>query len=47
MESFVSATSDYLERITYFVVIGLSGGIDSAIVATIAADALGPNMSTR
>ena len=37
------ATSDYLRKNNFTdVVIGLSGGIDSAIVATIAADALGP-----
>ena len=36
------ATSDYLRKNNFTdVVIGLSGGIDSAIVATIAADALG------
>ena len=38
------ATSDYLRKNNFTdVVIGLSGGIDSAIVATIAADALGPD----
>tara|TARA_B100001559_G_scaffold141307_1_gene118713 strand:+ start:489 stop:2195 length:1707 start_codon:yes stop_codon:yes gene_type:complete len=38
------ATSDYLRKNNFTdVVIGLSGGIDSAIVASIAADALGPD----
>ena len=39
----VTATRDYVEKNGFrSVVIGLSGGIDSAVVATIAADALGP-----
>ena len=40
----VTATRDYVEKNRFrSVVIGLSGGIDSALVATIAADALGPD----
>jgi NAD+ synthase (glutamine-hydrolysing) len=40
----VTATRDYVDKNGFrSVVIGLSGGIDSAVVATIAADALGPN----
>jgi NAD+ synthase (glutamine-hydrolysing) len=40
----VLGTHDYVEKNGFSdVVIGLSGGIDSAIVATIAADALGPD----
>ena len=39
----VLATRDYVEKNGFrTVVLGLSGGIDSALVATIAADALGP-----
>jgi NAD+ synthase (glutamine-hydrolysing) len=39
----VTATRDYVEKNGFAsVVIALSGGIDSAVVATIAADALGP-----
>jgi NAD+ synthase len=39
----VEATREYVEKAGFSkVVLGLSGGIDSAIVATIAADALGP-----
>jgi NAD+ synthase (glutamine-hydrolysing) len=39
----VLATRDYVEKNRFGdVVIGLSGGVDSALVATIAADALGP-----
>jgi NAD+ synthase (glutamine-hydrolysing) len=39
----VTATRDYVEKNGFrSVVLGLSGGIDSAVVATIAADALGP-----
>ncbi len=39
----VDATRDYLAKAGFSkVVLGLSGGIDSALVATIAADALGP-----
>ena len=39
----VLATGDYLRKTGFSkVLLGLSGGIDSAIVATIAADALGP-----
>jgi NAD+ synthase len=39
----VMGTGDYLRKSGFSkVVLGLSGGIDSAIVATIAADALGP-----
>ena len=39
----VTATRDYVDKNGFrSVVIGLSGGIDSAVVATIAADALGP-----
>jgi NAD+ synthase (glutamine-hydrolysing) len=39
----VTATRDYVEKNGFAsVVLGLSGGIDSAVVATIAADALGP-----
>jgi NAD+ synthase (glutamine-hydrolysing) len=41
----VIATRDYIEKNGFrTVVIGLSGGIDSAVVATIAADALGANV---
>jgi NAD+ synthase (glutamine-hydrolysing) len=40
----VTATRDYVEKNGFHsVVIGLSGGIDSAVVATIACDALGPD----
>ncbi len=40
----VTATRDYVEKNGFrSVVLGLSGGIDSAVVATIAADALGPD----
>ena len=40
----VTATRDYVEKNGFSsVVVGLSGGIDSAVVATIAADALGPD----
>lgn len=40
----VTGTRDYVEKNGFSeVVIGLSGGIDSAIVAVIAADALGPD----
>jgi NAD+ synthase (glutamine-hydrolysing) len=40
----VTATRDYVEKNGFAsVVLGLSGGIDSAVVATIAADALGPH----
>ncbi|MCW2501128.1 MAG: synthetase [Frankiales bacterium] len=39
----VTATRDYVEKNGFrSVVLGLSGGIDSAVVATIARDALGP-----
>jgi NAD+ synthase (glutamine-hydrolysing) len=39
----VTATRDYVEKNRFrSVVLGLSGGIDSALVATIACDALGP-----
>ena len=39
----VTATRDYVEKNRFrSVVLGLSGGIDSALVATIASDALGP-----
>ncbi len=39
----VTATRDYVEKNGFrTVVLGLSGGIDSAVVATIARDALGP-----
>ena len=39
----VLATRDYVEKNGFrSVVLGLSGGVDSALVATIAADALGP-----
>jgi NAD+ synthase len=39
----VMATRDYLDKTGFKkVLLGLSGGIDSAIVATIAADAIGP-----
>ena len=39
----VLGTRDYVRKCGFRqVVIGLSGGIDSALVATIAADALGP-----
>ncbi|MCW2601481.1 MAG: synthetase [Frankiales bacterium] len=39
----VTATRDYVEKNSFrSVVLGLSGGIDSAVVATIACDALGP-----
>jgi NAD+ synthase (glutamine-hydrolysing) len=40
----VLGTRDYIEKNGFTsVVLGLSGGIDSAVVATIAADALGPD----
>ncbi len=40
----VEATRDYLRKSGFSrVVLGLSGGVDSALVATIAADALGPD----
>jgi NAD+ synthase (glutamine-hydrolysing) len=40
----VTATRDYVEKNGFrSVVLGLSGGIDSAVVATIACDALGPD----
>ncbi len=40
----VTATRDYVEKNRFAsVVLGLSGGIDSALVATIARDALGPD----
>jgi NAD+ synthase (glutamine-hydrolysing) len=40
----VTATRDYARKNRFrSVVLGLSGGIDSAVVATIAADALGPD----
>jgi NAD+ synthase (glutamine-hydrolysing) len=40
----VTATRDYVEKNGFrSVVLGLSGGIDSALVATIACDALGPD----
>ncbi|MDP9181304.1 MAG: NAD+ synthase [Actinomycetota bacterium] len=40
----VTATRDYVDKNGFrSVVLGLSGGIDSAVVATIAADALGPD----
>lgn len=39
----VTATRDYVEKNRFrSVILGLSGGIDSALVATIACDALGP-----
>jgi NAD+ synthase (glutamine-hydrolysing) len=39
----VTATRDYVDKNGFrSVVLGLSGGIDSAVVATVAADALGP-----
>ncbi len=42
-QALVTATRDYVQKNGFEdVVIGLSGGIDSAVVATIAADALGP-----
>jgi NAD+ synthase (glutamine-hydrolysing) len=41
----VTGTRDYVQKNRFStVVIGLSGGIDSAVVATIAADALGPEV---
>ena len=40
----VTATRDYVDKNGFrSVVLGLSGGIDSAVVATLAADALGPD----
>ena len=40
----VTATRDYVEKNGFAsVVLGLSGGIDSALVATVACDALGPD----
>ena len=40
----VTAVRDYVEKNRFrSVVLGLSGGIDSALVATIARDALGPD----
>jgi NAD+ synthase (glutamine-hydrolysing) len=40
----VTATRDYVRKNRFrSVVLGLSGGVDSAVVATIAADALGPD----
>jgi len=40
----VTATRDYVDKNRFrSVVLGLSGGIDSALVATIASDALGPD----
>jgi hypothetical protein len=43
----VTATRDYVEKNRFrSVVLGLSGGIDSALVATIACDALGPSGCT-
>jgi NAD+ synthase (glutamine-hydrolysing) len=40
----VTATRDYVDKNGFgSVVVGLSGGIDSAVVATIACDALGPD----
>jgi len=43
----VTGTRDYVRKNRFTsVVIGLSGGIDSALVATIAADALGPDAVT-
>jgi NAD+ synthase (glutamine-hydrolysing) len=40
----VTATRDYVQKNGFrSVVLGLSGGIDSAVVATIASDALGPD----
>ena len=41
----VTGTRDYVQKNGFrSVVLGLSGGIDSAVVATIAADALGPDV---
>jgi NAD+ synthase (glutamine-hydrolysing) len=41
----VTGTRDYVQKNRFAsVVLGLSGGIDSAVVATIAADALGPEV---
>lgn len=43
----VLATHDYVEKNSFrTVVLGLSGGVESALVATIAADALGPSGSS-
>lgn len=43
-EALVLATRDYVEKNRFGeVAIGLSGGVDSALVAAIAVDALGPN----
>ncbi len=46
-EALVVGTRDYLRKNGFrHVVLGLSGGVDSALVATIAADALGPGAVT-
>jgi NAD+ synthase (glutamine-hydrolysing) len=43
-EALVSGTRDYVEKHRFpGVVLGLSGGIDSALILTIASDALGPD----
>ncbi|MDD9901132.1 MAG: NAD+ synthase [Alphaproteobacteria bacterium] len=42
-QALVTGTRDYLNKVGFTdVVLGMSGGIDSAVVAAIAADALGP-----
>lgn len=46
-QALVIGTRDYLQKNGFtHVVLGLSGGLDSALVATIAADALGPDAVT-
>ncbi len=43
-QALVTGTRDYVEKNKFpSVILGLSGGIDSAVCATIAADAVGPN----
>ena len=47
-EALVLGTRDYVEKNGFrHVVIGLSGGIDSALVACVAVDALGADGCTR
>ena len=42
------ATSDYVRKTGFAdVAIGLSGGVDSSLVAVVAVDALGPSMCTE
>ena len=47
-EALVLGTSDYVRKNGFTdVLVGLSGGVDSSLVATIAADALGTRACAR